>query len=78
MFLEMIVESGRSNRTRKNIEILKKFRIDLETNKITWTFITCLKITISNLLQEKDLKLSRDKALEFLDSISRNLDTNSE
>jgi len=28
--------------------------------------------------QEKDLKQSRDKALEFLDSISRNLDTNTE
>jgi len=28
--------------------------------------------------QEKDLKSSRDKALEFLDSISRNLDSNSE
>jgi len=28
--------------------------------------------------QEKDLKDSRDKALEFLDSISRNLDTNTE
>jgi clusterin-associated protein 1 len=28
--------------------------------------------------QEKDLKESRDKALEFLDSISRNLDTNTE
>ena len=27
---------------------------------------------------EKDLKQSRDKALEFLDSISRNLDTNTE
>ncbi len=28
--------------------------------------------------QEKDLKEARDKALEFLDSISRNLDTNTE
>jgi clusterin-associated protein 1 len=28
--------------------------------------------------QERDLKESRDKALEFLDSISRNLDTNTE
>jgi hypothetical protein len=28
--------------------------------------------------QEKDLKKARDTALEFLDSISRNLDTNSE
>lgn len=28
--------------------------------------------------QERDLKQSRDKALEFLDSISRNLDTNTE
>jgi len=28
--------------------------------------------------QERDLKDSRDKALEFLDSISRNLDTNTE
>eukprot|EP00347_Sterkiella_histriomuscorum_P004037 403361986 len=28
--------------------------------------------------QEKDLRESRDKALEFLDSISRNLDTNTE
>lgn len=28
--------------------------------------------------QEKELKESRDKALEFLDSISRNLDTNTE
>lgn len=28
--------------------------------------------------QEKELKDSRDKALEFLDSISRNLDTNTE
>ena len=28
--------------------------------------------------QEKELKAARDKALEFLDSISRNLDTNSE
>ena len=28
--------------------------------------------------QEKDLKESRDKAIEFLDSISRNLDTNTE
>ena len=28
--------------------------------------------------QEKDLKENRDKALEFLDSISRNLDTNTE
>ena len=28
--------------------------------------------------REKDLKASRDKALEFLDSISRNLDTNTE
>lgn len=28
--------------------------------------------------QEKELKASRDKALEFLDSISRNLDTNTE
>jgi len=28
--------------------------------------------------QEKDLKQSRDKAIEFLDSISRNLDTNTE
>lgn len=27
---------------------------------------------------EKDLKESREKALEFLDSISRNLDTNTE
>lgn len=27
---------------------------------------------------ERDLKNSRDKALEFLDSISRNLDSNSE
>ena len=27
---------------------------------------------------EKELKESRDKALEFLDSISRNLDTNTE
>lgn len=30
------------------------------------------------LSQERDLKQSRDKALEFLDSISRNLDTNTE
>ena len=30
------------------------------------------------LSQEKELKESRDKALEFLDSISRNLDTNTE
>ena len=30
------------------------------------------------LSKEKDLKSSRDKALEFLDSISRNLDSNSE
>jgi clusterin-associated protein 1 len=28
--------------------------------------------------QEKELKKARDTALEFLDSISRNLDTNSE
>jgi clusterin-associated protein 1 len=28
--------------------------------------------------QEKELKMHRDKALEFLDSISRNLDTNTE
>lgn len=28
--------------------------------------------------QEKDLKEAREKALEFLDSISRNLDTNTE
>lgn len=28
--------------------------------------------------QERELKESRDKALEFLDSISRNLDTNTE
>lgn len=28
--------------------------------------------------QEHDLKENRDKALEFLDSISRNLDTNTE
>lgn len=28
--------------------------------------------------QERELKASRDKALEFLDSISRNLDTNTE
>ncbi len=28
--------------------------------------------------QEKDLKENREKALEFLDSISRNLDSNSE
>ena len=28
--------------------------------------------------QEKDLKDARDKALEFLESISRNLDTNTE
>lgn len=28
--------------------------------------------------REKDLKGARDKALEFLDSISRNLDTNTE
>ena len=30
------------------------------------------------LAQEKDLKEAREKALEFLDSISRNLDTNTE
>lgn len=30
------------------------------------------------LSKEKELKSSRDKALEFLDSISRNLDSNSE
>mmetsp|Transcript_13987 Transcript_13987/g.21813 ORF Transcript_13987/g.21813 Transcript_13987/m.21813 type:complete len:142 (+) Transcript_13987:320-745(+) len=30
------------------------------------------------LAQEKDLRDSREKALEFLDSISRNLDTNTE
>lgn len=28
--------------------------------------------------QEKDLREARDKALDFLDSISRNLDTNTE
>ena len=30
------------------------------------------------LSNERDLKAARDKALEFLDSISRNLDSNSE
>jgi len=30
------------------------------------------------LSNERELKASRDKALEFLDSISRNLDSNSE
>ena len=52
---------------------------NLKTARTLATEITESGARLYDMLgMERELKLNRDKALEFLDSISRNLDTNTE
>lgn len=67
-----------------SINTMMDFNISAKLHNLKAARLLATEITESGaklydfLGQEKDLKESRQKALEFLDSISRNLDTNTE
>lgn len=73
-----IIEEEEGNNTMMDFNMSSKLH-NLKAARVLATEITESGAKLYDLLgQEKELKDSRDKALEFLESISRNLDTNTE